>query len=55
MAVLPDHDHLMIIGERDDVDPVSRFYHIEVMLHSSAGRDGGIRPYGENTVRSSGL
>jgi hypothetical protein len=54
MAVLPDHYHLMIIREGDDVDPVPCFDDIEVMFAPRSGREGGIRSDGEDTKGSGG-
>jgi hypothetical protein len=48
VAILPDHHHLLIGGERDDINPVPRFDHIEIMFGVRSGREGGIRAYGED-------
>lgn len=50
MAVLSDHHHLMIGSEGNDIDPVVRFNGVEVMFDSGAGREDGIRSYGEDTI-----
>ncbi len=49
MAVLPDHHYLMVIGERDDINPVPRFEDIEVMFDPCPRGDRGICPYRKNT------
>jgi len=49
VAVLPDHHHLLVIGERNDVDPVPCFDDVEVMSNPRSGRDRFICPYGEDT------
>jgi len=49
VAELPDHDDLLIGGEWNDVDPIVRFNNVKIMLGAGPGRDGSIRPNGEDT------
>jgi hypothetical protein len=55
MAVLPDHHHLLVSSEWDDVDPIFRFDNVEVMFHTRSRGEGGVRPYGEDTEELIGL
>jgi hypothetical protein len=55
MAILPDHHHPVIGSQRDDINPVSRFDNVEVMFDTGSRREGGVRPYGEDTEELVGL
>jgi hypothetical protein len=51
MSVLSDHHNVMIRDQRNDVNPVPRFDHIEIMLDPGSRRHSGICPYGKDTIR----
>ncbi len=50
MTVLPDHDHLAVGIDRNDIDPVVRFDDVKVVFLMGSRRQDNIRPHREDAV-----